>query len=549
MNIIKKSTCLIFIAIICLLHVQTLNAQEVIKDNLVNVDWLGAHLNDTNVLIFDASFFKNYSEQHIPGAVNVNLFLYGANELPIAEMEKLFQSWGISPEKKIVMYDQGGTMSATSLFFSLYYYGFPAENLLILDGGLSKWLEKGFPVTKDIPSSSKKGTFTINERNEEARVKLPEFLSSSDDPDNTALVEALGPDWHFGQTQFFNRPGHIPNAIMLPVPDFFNEDKTFKSPEEIQKMASYFGIKSEQKILTHCGGGIAASVPFFALKFILKYPDVKLFKESQLGWLSDKRELPFWTYDAPFLMRETNWLQFWGGKMLRMYGIGQVSIIDVRPADEFAQEHIPFALNINADVFKTNINNPENLAKILRKEGVNVSNEAVIVSGGGITKESALAFILLENLGQKSVSIFIDSLNKWTQLGFKLTNDTTIVGEKKNPGDLSIPVTNYPGNFREDLIINDLKSTDGLYPKILIASGKNIPAKVQDYKVVHVTYTELLNTDGKPKAAKDIWNILSTAGVPRYAELVCFSDDPGEAAVNYFILKLMGYPHVNMLVN
>lgn len=549
MNIIKKFTCLIFAAIICLFQIQTLNAQEVIKDNLVNVDWLDAHLNDTNVLIFDASFSKSYSEQHIPGAVNVNLFLYGANEMPNAEMEKLFQSWGISPEKKIVMYDQGGTMSATSLFFSLYYYGFPVENLLILDGGLSKWLEKGFPVTKDIPASPKKGTFTINERTEEARVKLPEFLSSSDDPVNTALVEALGPDWHFGQTQFFNRPGHIPNAIMLPVPDFFNEDKTFKSPEEIQKMASYFGITSEQKVLTHCGGGIAASVPFFALKFILKYPDVKLFKESQLGWLSDKRELPFWTYDAPFLMRETNWLQFWGGKMLRMYGIGQVSIIDVRPADEFAQGHIPFALNISADVFKNNINDPENLAKILSKEGVNVTNEAVIVSGGGITKESALAFVMLEKLGQKSVSIFIDSLNKWTQLGFKLTNDTTIVGEKKNPGDLSIPITNYPGNFREDLIIRDLKSTDGFYPKILIASGKNIPAKIQDYKVVHVPYTEFLNTDGTPKAAKDIWNILSTAGVSRYAELVCFSDDPGEPAVNYFILKLMGYPHVNMLVN
>jgi hypothetical protein len=30
---------------------------------------------------------------------------------------------------------------------------------------------------------------------------------------------------------------------------------------------------------------------------------------------------------------------------------------------------------------------------------------------------------------------------------------------------------------------------------------------------------------------------------------VCFSDDPGEAAANYFILKLMGYPDIKMLVN
>jgi hypothetical protein len=29
---------------------------------------------------------------------------------------------------------------------------------------------------------------------------------------------------------------------------------------------------------------------------------------------------------------------------------------------------------------------------------------------------------------------------------------------------------------------------------------------------------------------------------------VCFSDDPGEAAANYFILKLMGYPDIKVLV-
>lgn len=38
------------------------------------------------------------------------------------------------------------------------------------------------------------------------------------------------------------------------------------------------------------------------------------------------------------------------------------------------------------------------------------------------------------------------------------------------------------------------------------------------------------------------------AGVPRYAELVSFADDPGEAAANCFILKLMGYPDVKVLM-
>src|SRR3970282_215660 len=96
--------------------------------------------------------------------------------------------------------------------------------------------------------------------------------------------------------------------------------------------------------------------------------------------------------------------------------------------------------------------------------------------------------------------------------------------------------------------ITDAKSTQGLYPKVFIAAGKDVPAKAQEGTVVHVPYTDLLNADGTPKAAKDIWNILAKAGVPRYAELVCFSADPGEPAATYFILKLMGYPDAKVWV-
>jgi 3-mercaptopyruvate sulfurtransferase SseA len=38
------------------------------------------------------------------------------------------------------------------------------------------------------------------------------------------------------------------------------------------------------------------------------------------------------------------------------------------------------------------------------------------------------------------------------------------------------------------------------------------------------------------------------AGVPRYAEIIVYSDEPGEAAVNYFVMKLMGYPDVKVML-
>jgi thiosulfate/3-mercaptopyruvate sulfurtransferase len=532
----------------CLLLVQPLMAEEGIKGNLVNVNWLEKNLKSADVLILDTSPAQIYTAKHIPGAVSVDLFTYGLMEMAVAEMEKLYQSWGISSGKKLVIYDQGGGMMATRFFFSLDYHGFPTKDLFILDGGLFKWEEKGLPVTKDITPAPQQGSFKIKKINEDIRVMLPEFLVASGDTVNNVLLEALGANWHFGEVLVFDRAGHIPYGILLPSADYYNPDKTFKSAEEIRKMLTYLGIRPEQQIYAYCGGGVAASVPFFALKYILDYPKVKLYKESEMGWLHDERGLPYWTYDAPFLMRQTNWLKFWGGQMMRMFGGSQVSIVDVRPAEAFNQGHMPFALNIPANVFKSNISHPDKLAEILGPAGVDALYEAVVVSNAGLTKDSALAFMMLEKLGQKKVSVFMDSADKWGQLGFAVTKDATIVGPKKFPQDLSIPPTAYPGNFRKDVVISDPKSTQGFYPKVFIASGQNIPAKAQDGKVVHIPYTDLLNADGTPKAAKDIWSILTKAGIPRYAELICFSDDPGEAAVNYFILKLMGFPDIKVLM-
>lgn len=526
-----------------------LTAAEGTSGTLVGVRWLEKNLGTSGVLILDASPAPMYAAQHIPGAVNVDVYAYGVEDTPAAEMERLFQSWGVSPGKKIVVYDQGGSNMATRVFFSLYYHGFPANDLAVLDGGLSKWQSEGLPVTKDATPAPPKGTFKIAKVDESVRVRLPEFLTASGDPAGHALVEALGANWHFGEVAPFDRPGHIPNGILVPGADFYNADKTFKSPEELRRMMAYLNVKPEQQVYTYCGGGVAASVPFFALKFMLGYPNVKLFVESEMGWLADERKLPYWTYDAPFLMREANWLKTWSNQMLRTYLEPRVSIVDVRAADAFGQGHVPFALNIPADVFRSNIGTPGRLAGLLGAAGIDVRHEAVVVSGAGLTKEAALAFVLLEKLGQTKVSVLIDSIDRWAQGGITVTKDATVVGPKKAPRDLSIPPTTYAAKVRSDVIITDPKSSQGVYPKVFLASGKEPPARAQDGKVVHVPYTDLLNPDGTPKAAKDIWNILTKAGVPRYAELVCFSDDPGEAAANYFILKLMGYPDIKVLLS
>jgi len=522
-------------------------AGQDLDGRLVNVRWLEKNLSNPNLLVLDASPTAMYAAQHIPGAVSVDFMVYGGQERPLAEWERLYQAWGVSPGKTIVLYDQGATFMATRVLYSLLYHGVPAKNLAILDGGMARWTDAGLPVTKDV-TPPKTGTFKVNAANEDLRVRLPEFLEASGDPVNHVLLEALGPDWHFGEIAPFGRPGHPPHGVMLPSADLFNPDKTFKSPEELRRMLTYLNVRPDQDIYTYCGGGVAASAPFFALKFILGYPKVKLFVESEMGWEADVRQLPLWTYDAPFLMRDTGWLQAWGGRMMRLFANSQVTVVDLRPADAYAQGHVPFALNIPAEIFREHVSAPQRLAEVLGPAGVNRAHEAVVISGAGLTKDAALAFVMLEKLGQQKVSIFMDSMGRWTERGQKLTTDPTPVGPRKAPGDLSIEPTAYEPGLREDVLVSAPLSAKGLYPTVFVASGASVPAGEPGGTVVHVPYTTLLHENGTPKAAHEIWQVVAKAGVPRYAELVCFSDDPGDAAVNYYILRLMGYPDVKVLV-
>jgi 3-mercaptopyruvate sulfurtransferase SseA len=253
------------------------------------------------------------------------------------------------------------------------------------------------------------------------------------------------------------------------------------------------------------------------------------------------------------MMRDAEWLPAWGGRMMRMYGISKVSVLDVRAPAAYAQGHVPFAVSVPADSFRSHAGDSKALAALLGASGVDASHEAVVVSGGGLTKDAALAYVMLEKLGQKKVSIFMDSLDsvesldRMARANFGLTKEATIVGRPAKPTDMAVAPANYVPAPREGVTVSDARG--GAQPRVYVASGAAMPGKPLDGKVVHVPYTQLLKPDGSPKAAKDIWAILAKAGVPRYAELVSVSDDPGEAAANYYILKLMGFPDVKVLMS
>ena len=522
-------------------------AEEGRQGRIVDVAWLQRNLAAT--VLLDASMTHQHLAGHIPGAVSADLYRYGVNEPSRPAMEQRIQSWGVSAGRKVVVYDQGGDMMATRLFYDLYYQGVPAADLFILDGGLAQWRAQGGAVTKEPTPPPAKGTYRITQVREEARVRLPEFLVASGDRANHALVEALEPTYHYGAQKFFDRAGHVPNAILMPSEDFYNADKTFKSPDEIRRMLRYLGIQPDQVVHSHCGGGVAASVPWFALQFMVEHPKVKLYLESQREWLRDDRGLPYWTYSAPQMQRESAWLDGWNAPMLRAFGAAQLNIVDVRTPEKYALGHVPFALNVSADTFRSHLGSREKLADLLGPAGVNPAHEVVIMAESGLTPGAALAFLAFEQLGQKKVSVLMDSVDEWGLRGYTLTKEPTLVGAPKTPKDLAVPAAKYLAQPRPDVLISDPLATRGEYAKVFVASGKSAAARTPEGKLVRLPYTNLLNADATPKDAKELWKLISQAGVPRHAEVILFADDPAEAAVNYYVFRLMGWPDVKVWAN
>jgi 3-mercaptopyruvate sulfurtransferase SseA len=177
---------------------------------------------------------------------------------------------------------------------------------------------------------------------------------------------------------------------------------------------------------------------------------------------------------------------------------------------------------------------------------VNPAHEVVIMAESGLTPGAALAFLAFEQLGQKKVSVLMDSVDEWGLRGHGLTKEPTLVGKPKTPKDITVPLANYAAQVRPDVLIGDPKATRGEYPKVFVASGKAAPARRPDGQVLQLPYTELLNADGTPKAARELWKIISKAGVPRHAEVILFADDPAEAAINYYVFRLMGWPDIKV---
>src|SRR5688500_17257187 len=104
-------------------------------------------------LLIDLRAVEHYCENHLPGAVHLDLFGIGSIDTDPAPLsaffwiiEHLLASRGVSNDVPIVLYDETSGIRAARAFWFLEFFGHP--NTRVLDGGFNGWIRKGLPVTQ-----------------------------------------------------------------------------------------------------------------------------------------------------------------------------------------------------------------------------------------------------------------------------------------------------------------------------------------------------------------------------------------------------------------
>jgi len=216
-----------------------------------------------NIRIIDIREKLKYLAGHIPGAVHIwrpditdkNHPIPGMMA-PRDQMENLMGSLGINEKNNLVICSDGPDNGR--FWWILAYYGFPLEQMKILDGGLDGWKAKAYP-TEMITPKIDKSTFKLPEKGKERGAllcSLPEVKSTLKNPNWVALdvrskKEFLGEELKEGAL----KPGRIPGVTWVEWTETLVGEGPYKgywkSSEEIKRIFSAKGVTPEKEIFIY----------------------------------------------------------------------------------------------------------------------------------------------------------------------------------------------------------------------------------------------------------------------------------------------------------
>jgi len=248
--------------------------------NFVSTAWLSARLSG-DVVIVDCRPPFFHAQGHVPGAVNLPLFVIAAAESAEAISARVGQA-GISRGDPLVLYDDGASPTASHVAFLLEGIGHPSVS--VLDGGITKWARDGFDVDYSpvvLPAADYGSPTSIPG----IAASTDEVLQALSDP-ATVIVDVRHPSEYLGVQHTARKNGHIPGAINI---DWTNNLESTEgvsrlhSTEDLKRLYADAGVTPDKHVIVHCQSGSRSTFTWLVLKS-LGYENVSNYAAGWQEW-------------------------------------------------------------------------------------------------------------------------------------------------------------------------------------------------------------------------------------------------------------------------
>lgn len=287
---------------------------------LVETDWLEENLDDANLRILDCTVYlpnyfdgsaaekveivsgrKHWEQGHIPGSASADFvpdlcdpenkdFMFPMP--PAEQFAEAMSGHGVGEGTHVVLYDDMLNVWATRVWWMLRAFGF--DNAAVLSGGWKKWTLEGRPISTAAPNYPP-AQFVARPRPELIATK-DEVLAAIDSL-ATCIINALDPEEYAGRGAIrYGRPGHIPSSVNVSFLGVVDPDThAFLKPEELREQFMKVGALNKDRVITYCGGAIAATSDAFILT-LLGVDNIAVYDGSMTEWAADP-SLPLVTGD------------------------------------------------------------------------------------------------------------------------------------------------------------------------------------------------------------------------------------------------------------
>jgi thiosulfate/3-mercaptopyruvate sulfurtransferase len=271
---------------------------------LVETEWLNAHLADPSLRILDCTVFlkpveggvrpesgrEEWARGHIPGSAFADLLgdlSARDTSLPVMmppaeQFAAAMSSYGVGDGTSVVLYDSSQNMWAARVWWMLRAFGF--DDAAVLNGGWRKWTLEQRPVSTADPQyppakfvARPRAGFIVNK----------EQVFAAIDDSSVRMINALSADEHAGKVTRTRRPGHIPNSMNVPAGSLVDSaTNAYLSPDVLRSRFAQAGALDRERVITYCGGGIAACSDALALTMLGQH-NVAVYDGSLAEWASD----------------------------------------------------------------------------------------------------------------------------------------------------------------------------------------------------------------------------------------------------------------------